>query len=103
MQESLEPVLEETPEMEPAQRPDGSEGSDPRAVLSSDRTRERKFRAAIAAYGVLAVLIWFTVGAGTVRAFGRPVEIRLIPLLIVGTFAFRTYVAREADKIRGRG
>ncbi len=54
------------------------------------------------AYGILAALIWFTVGEGTVLVSGRRVELRLIPLLIVGAFAFRTYVAREADKIRRR-
>jgi hypothetical protein len=31
---------------------------------------------------------------------GKPVELRLVPLLILGLFAFRTYLARHADKIR---
>ena len=31
---------------------------------------------------------------------GRPVELRLIPILIIGTFALRTVVAHRADKIR---
>ena len=87
MQESPEPVLDQTPERKP----------------NPDKVRDRKFWVAMAAYGILAVLIWFTVGEGTVLAFGRRVEIRLIPLLVIGTFAFRTYIAREADKIRRRG
>jgi hypothetical protein len=82
MQESPETVLDE--------------------AQTSEQVRDRKFWMAMVAYGVLAVLIWFTVGEGTVLAFGKRVEIRLIPLLIVGTFAFRTYIAREADKIRRR-
>ena len=61
---------------------------------------ERRYPAALALYGVLAVLIWFTVGEGTIIVFGRPVELRWIPLLIVGTFALRTVVARQADRIR---
>ena len=52
------------------------------------------------AYGILAAVIWFTLGEGTVLVLGRPVEIRLIPLFVIGTFVFRTCVAREADKIR---
>jgi hypothetical protein len=82
MQESPETVLDE--------------------AQASEQVRGRKFWMAMAAYGILAVLIWFTVGEGTVLAFGRRVEVRWIPLLIVGTFAFRTYIAREADKIRRR-
>ena len=31
---------------------------------------------------------------------GRPVELRLIPLLIIGGFALRTVLAMQAEKIR---
>ena len=68
-----------------------------------DSNRDRKFWIAMGAYGILAALIWFTLGEGTVFAFGRQVEIRLIPLFVIGTFVLRTLVAREADKIRRRG
>jgi hypothetical protein len=54
----------------------------------------------MAAFALLAVVIWFTVGEGKVLVFNRPVEIRWIPIFVVATFAFRTYMAREADKIR---
>ncbi|HET7104358.1 MAG TPA: hypothetical protein VFI20_09760 [Terracidiphilus sp.] len=64
---------------------------------------ERRYPVALALYGVLGVLIWFTMGSDTVVVFGRPVELRLIPLLIVGTFALRTVVARQADRIRRDG
>ena len=64
--------------------------------------RDRKFWIAMGAYALLAAVIWFTLGEGTVLVFSRPVEIKLIPLFVIGTFAFRTYVAREADKIRQR-
>jgi hypothetical protein len=64
---------------------------------------DRKYWIALGLYGVLAVLVWFTVGEGTVIVFGKPVELRLIPLLILGTFALRTVLVRQADKIRHGG
>ncbi len=51
-------------------------------------------------YAVLAVVAWFTIGTGSVEVFGRQVEIRWIPVFVLGTFAFRTYVAMQADRIR---
>jgi hypothetical protein len=63
---------------------------------------ERRYPIALLLYAVLAVLVWFTVGEGTIIVFGRPVEMRWIPILILGTFAFRTVLVRQADKIRRR-
>jgi len=67
---------------------------------NSERTRDRKFWIALALFAILAVGIWFTFGEATVFLFGRQVQLRLIPLFVIGTFVFRTYMAREADKIR---
>jgi len=82
------------------------QGPEPNPDQVTDRKAgselDRKFWIAMLAYGILGAVIWFTLGEGTVLAFGRPVEIRLIPLLVIGTFAFRTYIAREAEKIRRR-
>ena len=64
---------------------------------------ERKYPVALALYLVLGLLVWFTVGEGAVQVFGRPVEIRLVALLVIGSFALRTVVARQADKIRHGG
>ncbi len=64
---------------------------------------DRRFPVALALYGVLALLVWFTMGEGQVVVLGRPVEIRLIPLLVIGSFAFRTVMARQADRIRRGG
>jgi hypothetical protein len=64
---------------------------------------ERKYPVALVLYGALAVLAWFTMGADTVVVFGRPVELRVIPILILGTFAFRTVMAMQADRIRRGG
>jgi hypothetical protein len=63
---------------------------------------ERRYPIALLLYAVLAVLVWFTVGEGTIIVFGKPVEMRWIPILILGTFAFRTMLVRQTDKIRRR-
>ena len=61
---------------------------------------QRRYAVALLLYAVLAVLVWFTVGEGTIVVFGRPVEMRWVPILILATFAFRTMLVRQADKIR---
>ena len=64
---------------------------------------DRKFWIAMAMYAVLAVLAWLTVGDGTFDVDGRPVEIRLVPLIVIGGLALRTVLARHAEKIRRQG
>ena len=64
---------------------------------------QRRYPIALLLYGVLAVLVWFTVGEGTIVVFGKRVELRLIPILILATFALRTVLVRQADKIRHEG
>ena len=71
-------------------------------VSKADANRDRKFWVAMGGFAILGALIWFTLGEGTVLAFGRPVQIKLIPLFVVGMFVLRTWVAREADKVRRR-
>jgi hypothetical protein len=87
-------------------RPESNPGLNPgqERKLSSkpDSKQGQKFWTAMGAFGILAAVIWFTLGEGTVFAFGRPVEIKLIPLFVIGMFVLRTLVAREADKIRRR-
>jgi hypothetical protein len=63
----------------------------------------RKFWVALALYGVLAVLAWFTVGEGTILVYGKPVELRLLPLIIIGGMVLKTVLARQAEKIRRGG
>ena len=66
---------------------------------------DRKFWAAMAMFAILAVVVWLTMGEGSILVFGRPVELRLIPLIVIGGLALRTVLARQAEKIRraGRG
>ena len=61
---------------------------------------EKKFWIAMFLYGVLAILVWFTIGAGSIDVHGRQVQIRLIPLMILGVLALRTVLGRHADRIR---
>jgi hypothetical protein len=63
----------------------------------------RKFWVALALYGVLAALAWFTLGEGKILVAGRAVDLRLFPLVILGGFALRTILARQAEKIRRGG
>ncbi len=67
---------------------------------STGSERKCKYRVAMALYAVLALLVWFTMDAGKVIVFGRPVELRLVPLIIIGSLALRTIIAGRADKIR---
>jgi hypothetical protein len=64
---------------------------------------ERRFPVALLLYAALAVLVWFTMDKGNVLVMGRPVEIRLIPLIVIGGLALRTLLARSAEKIRRDG
>jgi hypothetical protein len=64
---------------------------------------ERRYPIALAMYGVLAVLVWFTIGEGSVELLGRPVEVRWVVEFILGLFVFRTVMAMQADRIRRGG
>jgi hypothetical protein len=59
----------------------------------------RRYPIALMLYAVLAALSWFTL-EGRVLIMGKPVELRLVPLLILGGLALRTVLAMQAEKIR---
>ena len=61
---------------------------------------ERKYRLALALYGVLGVLAWTTLTRDAVQLFGRSVPLRWLPILVLGGFALRTWVAMQAERIR---
>ena len=73
------------------------------SLRSTGSDLDRKYWVALALYGLLAALAWFTVGEGTVLVHGKPVELRLLPLIIIGGMALRTVLARHAEKIRRSG
>ncbi len=64
---------------------------------------DRKYWIAMALYGVVALLVWITMDAGKVVVWGKPVELRLVPLIVIGGLALRTVIARQAEKIRRGG
>jgi hypothetical protein len=68
--------------------------------MRSGSDLQRRFPLALLMYVALAVLVWFTMDAGSVNVFGRPVQLRLVPLIIIGGLALRTVLALQADKIR---
>ena len=63
---------------------------------------KKKYRVALVLYAVLAVLSWFTLD-GKIPVGGRLVELRLVPLVIIGGLALRTVMAMKAEKIRRDG
>jgi len=65
----------------------------------SSTTLEKKYRVALVLYAVLAALSWFTLDA-KIPVGGRLVELRLVPLVIIGGMVLRTVVAMKAEKIR---
>jgi hypothetical protein len=71
-----------------------------RSTQNTGAELERKFWVALGLYAVLGVLVWFTMGDGRVLVMGKPVELRLVPLMILGGLALRTVVALQADRIR---
>jgi len=73
-----------------------------RGLHSTDPNLERKYRVALALYAGLAVLSWFTLDA-RISVGGRLVEMKFIPLIIIGGLALRTMVAMRAEKIRREG
>ncbi len=72
-------------------------------MKDADRDLDRKFWAALAMFAVLAVVVWLTIGDGSVLVFGKPVELKLIPLIVIGGMVLRTVLARKAEKIRRDG
>jgi hypothetical protein len=83
-------------ELQPGERRE-SEGASSDAAGAG---LNRRFRLALALYGVLGLLVWFTMGEGKVFVYGRPVEMRLVPLIVIGGLALRTVLAHQAEKIR---
>jgi hypothetical protein len=61
---------------------------------------DRKYWVALALYVLLAVLVWFTMDAAKVLIHGRPVDLRLLPLIVLGGLMLRTVLAHQADRIR---
>jgi hypothetical protein len=66
----------------------------------ADSDLERRFPIALGLYVALGLLVWFTMGEEKVLIHGRPVDLRLVPLIVIGGLALRTVLARSAERIR---
>jgi hypothetical protein len=75
-------------------------GLDSKDVRRTGSDLERRYPVALGLYVILAVLVWFTMGEDKVHILGKPVELRWLPLLIIGGLALRTVLARHAERIR---
>ena len=80
-------------------------GSDPqpeerKGLEGANSDLERRFPIALGLYVVLGLLVWFTMDAGKVDVMGKPIDLRLVPIIIIGGLALRTVLALQAEKIR---
>jgi hypothetical protein len=77
-------------------------GSGREGLSGAGPNMARKYRVALLLYAVLAALSWFTLD-GKIPVGGKLVELRLVPLVIIGGLVLRTVVAMKAEKIRREG
>ena len=77
-------------------------GSGREGLKGSRQELDRKYRVSLVLYAFLAALSWFTLD-GKILVGGKLVELRLVPLVIIGGLALRTMVAMKAEKIRREG
>ena len=82
-----------------SRKDEGSSSTSLGLEAESNAKLERKARIAFGLYLVLAVVAWFTLD-GTVLVYGRPIELRLVPLIVLAGLAARTLLAVKAEKIR---
>jgi uncharacterized membrane protein YeiB len=75
-------------------------GSNREETKRSGSDLAKRFPVALLLYAVLAALVWFTMSDAKVLIAGKAVELKLVPVLILGGLALRTVVALQADKVR---
>jgi len=89
--------------MREATREEMGAGPEIGELKSSGSDLDKRYPVALALYALLAALVWFTMDAGKFVVLGRPVEMRLVPLIVIGGLALRTLLARQAEKMRRQG
>ena len=71
-----------------------------KGLHSTGSELDRKYWIALGLYAVLAAVAWFTMDAGEMVVLGKPVEMRLLPLIVIGGMVLKSVLARQADRIR---
>jgi hypothetical protein len=61
---------------------------------------EQRFRISIVAFAILIAMVWLLMKPTPVVIAGRGVDVRWLPTLILGMFAFKAYIHRQAERIR---
>jgi Na+/H+ antiporter NhaC len=89
--------------MREGSQPEARTGTDRESLKRSGSDLDKRYPVALVLYAALGVLVWFTMDAGKVMVMGKPVEMRWIPLIIIGGLALRTVLARSAERIRRGG
>ena len=84
-------------------QPEARAGLSGKDALRTGSDLEKRYPIALGLYLILAVLVWFTLGEGKVLVAGKQVELRWLPLIILGGLALRTVLARHAERIRRSG
>jgi hypothetical protein len=72
-------------------------------------TLERRYRVSLAIYALLAIAIWFSMSSAGFPVHFRfggewvdvQISFRVLALVILGLFAFKTVLYRKAEQIRG--
>jgi hypothetical protein len=61
---------------------------------------ESRYRVAMVLYVALGVAAWFYFGDTKLAVAGRPVELRLIPVIVLAASALKTLLYRKAEQVR---
>jgi hypothetical protein len=60
---------------------------------------KHRFRLALSALGMLALLVWTTMEAVPIPVGGREIDFRLVPTVILGLFAVKVVLHRQATRL----
>ena len=101
-QASDPPAAEQNPVPAGRSLEEANAASAARAAFA-DSSLEKRYPLALVLFVLLAAVVWFTMDSGKVLVLGKPVELRLVPLIVIGGLALRTVLARQADRIRHSG
>jgi len=62
-------------------------------------TPQRRFGLALSALAMLVVLVWTTLDAVPIPVGGRKIDFRVVPTVILGLFALKVVLHRQAMRL----